>query len=449
MKLRIYNPTLDPNIWEKDLTLKPEIQDALLQIAQDFYKSTELKGDLQNILFLGSSANYNWTPTSDIDLHLVIDITQQGITPDYARRFMDNYAFKWNTEHEIEIKGHPVEVYLQDIGEKNSTPQLARPGAAIYSVFDEEWMVKPNREKIDLDPEKIRSKFQKIKKNIKELTDTQNLDKLKKLMKWIRNYRDAGLAKGGEFCIENIVFKALRHSGALTALKDAINTIYDRKASLNENDGQTSTIFGNIHDHELNSVGVGLNNHKGYGKKWRYSSKSGYVFWYEMPDELEKEIVSNFLKKNYDIDIKIHKDLKQVSKLNEMRLNYQLDRLCEIIDKSANLFLGWINKQNFKVTGFDVKPNDDTETHYNYMMGMPPEWKDEPDSKLLRWRYRKDLNTVYWWSFGIPNDDEKQEVDRWLRENLGVNRRPEHRILTADADSINLDDDYWKSHGQD
>ena len=140
MKLRVYNPTLDTNLWE-DKDLKPEVKEALLKVAQDFYDSTDLKGEFQNILFLGSSANYNWTPTSDIDLHIVVDIAAQNITPDYARKFMDGLACQWNTNHDIEIKGHPVEVYIQDIGEPNSTPDKARPGASIYSVFDDKWLL--------------------------------------------------------------------------------------------------------------------------------------------------------------------------------------------------------------------------------------------------------------------------------------------------------------------
>ena len=148
MKLRIYNKTLDPNLWLEGKKLNPEVKDALLKIAEDFYKSTDLKAEIQNILFLGSSANYNWTPTSDIDLHVVVDITDENITEDYARKFMDGLAFKWNSEHDIEIKGHPVELYLQDIGEPNATPQLAREGSAIYSIFDDQWMKEPNPQNI-------------------------------------------------------------------------------------------------------------------------------------------------------------------------------------------------------------------------------------------------------------------------------------------------------------
>ena len=233
MKLRVYNPTLDPNLWE-DKALKPEVKEALLKVAQDFYDSTDLKGEFQNILFFGSSANYNWTPTSDIDLHIVVDIAAQNITPDYARKFMDGLACQWNTNHDIEIKGHPVEVYIQDIGEPNSTPDKARPGASIYSVFDDKWLLEPNPQNIQIDADKLRKKYFQMKDKIENLLKTEDITKLKALMKSIKNYRDAGLAEGGEFSVENLVFKCLRHTGLLGQLKEAITKIYDRKASLPE-----------------------------------------------------------------------------------------------------------------------------------------------------------------------------------------------------------------------
>jgi len=234
MKLRVYNKTLDPNIWNEDKTLKPDIREHLLKIAEDFYNSTDLQGEIHNILFLGSSANYNWTPTSDIDLHVVIDIAEEKINEEYARKFMDSLGSKWNTEHDIEIKGHPVEVYIQDVREPNSDASLSRPGAAIYSLFDGRWIQEPTHEKLDIDADKIRRKFQVIQEKVKKLVETGDIEKLKELMKSIRNYRNTGLAKGGEFSTENLVFKALRKSGVLKTIKDTINTVYDKQVSLPE-----------------------------------------------------------------------------------------------------------------------------------------------------------------------------------------------------------------------
>jgi predicted nucleotidyltransferase len=232
--MRVYNKTLDTNLWNEDNTLKPEIRSALLKIANDFFKSTDLTVPILNILFLGSSANYNWTPESDLDLHVVIDVSQLNIDQTLTRSFMDGLAAKWNNNHEIEIKGHPVEVYLQDIRERNSTPELAREGASIYSVLSNQWLKQPNHQKPVIDKEKILQKYKSIKAKISDFVSSKDVDKLKALMKAIRKYRDAGLTRAGEFGTENLVFKALRTSGDLTKLKDAINSIYDKSVTVNE-----------------------------------------------------------------------------------------------------------------------------------------------------------------------------------------------------------------------
>lgn len=337
MKLRIYNPTLEPNLWNEDKTLNPEIRDALLKVAEDFYKSTDLTGDIHNILFLGSSANFNWNPKSDIDVHIIVDIAEEKINEEYARKFMDSLSFKWNTEHDIEIKGHPVEVYLQDVREPNSDAQRARKGSAIYSIFDNKWILEPEKHNIPLEVNKIKSKFQIIKKKIDGVIDSGNTDKLKELMISIRNYRDAGLSKGGEFSVENIVFKALRYSGYLEKLKGSIGSIYDKQRSLPEEGHvlahkKTEPLSEVVNTSKFLIVGcinkdleiiseidfIGGNNvthekvfqkNKQYNlgdwaelKNWRYKSTNNTIYWYDDPSEKQKFSVVEYLKEKYNVN---------------------------------------------------------------------------------------------------------------------------------------------------
>ncbi len=335
MKLRVYNDTLDPNIWNEDKTIKPEIREHLLKIAEDFYTATDLNGDIVDILFIGSSANYNWTPTSDMDLHIVIDIADEKINEEYARTFMDALAAKWNTEHDVEIKGHPVEVYLQDIREPNSNAKLSRPGAAIYSIFDGKWIQEPTHENIDFDADKIRKKFQSIQDKVKRLVETGDIEKLKELMKSIRNYRNTGLANGGEFCTENLVFKALRKSGVLKNIKDTINTVYDKQVSLPEhgnmqpsNDttpmnesiekylvvgwinkdleiiAEKDTVGGNNITHGYLMIkNPTFDDHQNWDdlRQWRYKSTTNTLYWYEDTSEEQRHTVIEYLKEKFGV----------------------------------------------------------------------------------------------------------------------------------------------------
>jgi predicted nucleotidyltransferase len=347
MKLRIYNKTLDPNIWNEDKTLKPDIREHLLKIAEDFYNSTDLQGEIHNILFLGSSANYNWTPTSDVDLHIVIDIAEEKINEEYARKFMDSLGSKWNTEHDIEIKGHPVEVYIQDVREPNSDASLSRPGAAIYSLFDGKWIQEPTHEKLDIDADKIRRKFQTIQEKVKKLVETGDIDKLKELMKSIRNYRNTGLANGGEFCTENLVFKALRKSGVLEKIKTTINTVYDKQVSLPEHGNmQPSTdtsplnesmkrpyiVVGSV-DNDLNVHGITdyenkyghttLPAYRSFHVRFRYNSKYNtlYLDTDNVDTEKQKDAILDYLNKKYGVvNPKIDRSLDYYDKGHDIDL---------------------------------------------------------------------------------------------------------------------------------
>lgn len=565
MKLRVYNKTLDPNIWGENKTLKPEVRDALLKIAEDFYNTTDLKAEIQNILFLGSSANYNWTPNSDIDLHVVIDIAGEKIHEDYARKFMDGLSFKWNSEHSIEVKGHPVEIYLQDVREPNSTSQQARPGSAIYSLFDDKWMLEPNPQNIKLDADKIRQKFHQLKKSITTLIETQNVDHMKKLMKSIRNYRDAGLAEGGEFSVENLVFKALRYSGDLAKLKDTIIKLYDKSASLpeggniqpdkkteplKENEGKPFIVVGSINGDldiksEIDYVGATGNYwntpvmHSGHGYiDWRYKSKTNTVYWKEEMNARMKDAVKIYLDRKYgiinskhsnvfqdymsqghyvnetenkpflivgmvfdDLSVKTVVDYKgaignfsnanvrhktndmyggirfrynstdntiywwspEYSRLNDNQKNAVIKDLKlkygivnpkeeastekykmrghklneDLIRKDANLYLGFINRETFKVIGTDV--HDEGLTHANWQPSLPKEYQWYFGTEALLWRYKREPNTVYWWStFPEPNEDEKRYVDDWLFKHANI-KYPTHQMISWAKDPESMD----------
>ena len=452
MKLRVYNKTLDPNLWD-DKTLKPEIKESLLKIAEDFYNSTDLKGEIQNILFLGSSANYNWTPTSDIDVHIVIDIAEERINEEYARKFMDGLAFKWNTEHDIEVKGHPVEVYLQDIREPNSNPKQAREGASIYSLHDDKWLLEPNPQNIKLDSDKVRKKFKLIKKKIEMLIQTEDIEKLKELMKAIRNYRDAGLSKGGEFGVENIVFKALRHNGDLKKMKDTINAIYDRKlslpeeghvlsykktpsANLNEQKKKDFLLVGvvlndltvqSIIDYEGRKNGVSDVNHedKGltHGVRWRYKSKNNTLYWWpgrsSRLTEKQRDVVLDYLNSKYSV----------VNPLQSFSTTMYFDDAHKVYENLNKPFLvvGVITDDLSIKSTIDYTGNSTDHVKMTNTWGV---------LKDVRWRYKSKTNTIYWMPHeSEPTTNQREEVIAHLRSKYQVINPRE----TSDANKYTFD----------
>jgi hypothetical protein len=440
VKFKIYNSTLDPKIWDENIVLNPDVKVSLLKVAQDFYRNTKLKAPIIDILFLGSTTNYNWTPTSDLDLHIIVDITKENIAPEHARQFMDGLGAGWNNSHEISIKGHPVEVYLQDQTEKNSTPAQARKGSTIYSLLKGVWLKTPDRQQIDIDKEKIKEKYRKIKKMVDEFVEDRDVEKLKKLMKALKNYRNAGLEQVGEFSTENLVFKALRHTEVITKLKDAINTLYDKSVSITEvgvekppflvvgitNDSfqvmaQKDMIGDKVHHENLHSPNYDTNNIEIH---WRYKSSNNTLYWWQtdirqIADTRKvvdiRDTTLDYLRNKYGV-------VNPKESYSRMDFFISAHRINENVGV-GNLYVGIVTPK-LKVVGRKATPKA-----AGHMLLFP----DYHSKEYRSWRFRYDLNILYWWD--TPEEDEKEEVLQWLRKNLGVTQRPK-QVVMASVDTV-------------
>ncbi|NBR26138.1 MAG: hypothetical protein EBU08_20615 [Micrococcales bacterium] len=107
-----FNARLNPRIWGQDEHLKPQVRDALMKIADDFRATLGVKDlDLKDITLSGSNAAYTYTPNSDIDLHLVVDIPNDEV----YRELFDAKKYAYNNQHNIKIGGYDVELYVHTV----------------------------------------------------------------------------------------------------------------------------------------------------------------------------------------------------------------------------------------------------------------------------------------------------------------------------------------------
>ena len=134
---------LNPKVWNSDNTLKPEVRQALIDIANSYFESLELDLTVKDILFTGSLANYGWTDGSDIDLHLIVDYNNLKDIP-----FLEDYLYlkkkNWLDKHNISIYGFEVEPFAKN--EENEYEYKA-----IYSVMNNDWVVSPRKDKPTID----------------------------------------------------------------------------------------------------------------------------------------------------------------------------------------------------------------------------------------------------------------------------------------------------------
>jgi hypothetical protein len=226
-----YQKSLNPDFWEDDVFVD-RIRKKLLRISRDFYKELELETEIVDICLTGSLANYNYMESSDIDVHILIDFTEINEDTDLVKQAIDGQRFIWNLRHDVIIKGHEVELYIQDSNEKHRS-------TGVYSLLNEKWIVKPKYNPPDVDTEDVDEKYERYESDIKRL---ENLSKeklepeesekyyeyCKELKRKIMKSRRDALDTEGEFSIENLVFKKLRNEGMIERLIDVTTEFYDK-----------------------------------------------------------------------------------------------------------------------------------------------------------------------------------------------------------------------------
>ncbi|CAB4137799.1 Putative amidoligase enzyme [uncultured Caudovirales phage] len=221
-----FNDQLNPAIWSGE-KMKPEVREKLMVIAQDFKEFLGLSDlEVKDITVSGSNAGYTYTPHSDIDLHLVVDIPQADES-DVYRELFDAKKYQYNDQHNITIGGYDVELYVED-ARKQPVSQ------GIYSVLNNDWVKIPLKRKATVNDEAVKSKFEDIGQRIESAIASGNSEKIATLARKIKNMRQAGLDEHGELGAENLAYKMLRNQGMIKKLYDARQAAQDAEMSLNE-----------------------------------------------------------------------------------------------------------------------------------------------------------------------------------------------------------------------
>jgi hypothetical protein len=234
IKSFIIRNSLNTKVWDGD-KLKPEIRKKLLLIAKNFFKDLELEPNvkLQDITLTGSISNYNWSKFSDIDLHLRIDFSTVDDDEDFVQNYVLAKKTIWNNKHDIKMYGFPVEVYVENIGE-------AHVASGLYSILNDKWLVVPKKKELQIDLDDIRSKAEGYLGSMSVLQDLMKkkkydevIEMVEKIQDKLKRMRSSGLARGGEFSVENLAFKALRRSPFIAQITNLKTGAYDKMMTMN------------------------------------------------------------------------------------------------------------------------------------------------------------------------------------------------------------------------
>ena len=221
------NPDLHKDVWDivdDRVKLKKEIKDQLIKIAMDFF----LTLDVEDITLTGSMANFNYSEHSDFDVHILMDFSKINDDAELVKQLMLSKKSLWNEKHNIKIKNHDVEMYVQGTDEVHYS-------TGVYDLIKDEWIAEPAYQAVDIDKTAIIDKVQDIMGRIESVMQSPNrLKEIDKLKEKIRNMRQCGLETGGEYSIENLAFKTLRNIGEITKLYATATSDYDAMMSIDE-----------------------------------------------------------------------------------------------------------------------------------------------------------------------------------------------------------------------
>ena len=218
----VVNKRLNPKIWT-DNELDPAVAAKLQEIAQAFEKFVAIELDVVDYTITGSNANYTWTEYSDLDLHIIIS----NAPTDEQRELFNAKKALWAEQHTITVKGLPVECYVQGQDEPHHS-------TGVYSLGTMDWIVEPKKIKPQVDDASVEAKKDGMLSEIEVALLSKDLEKMRVVKERIVKMRKAGLARAGEWSVENLVFKILRNLGLIDQLAEKIRELEDQELSLEQ-----------------------------------------------------------------------------------------------------------------------------------------------------------------------------------------------------------------------
>ena len=221
-----FHDTLNPKLWN-GMDLKPEVASKLDEIVGLFKEYLDIPEDaIVDVQITGSSANYNYTPYSDLDVHLIVDYDKVHEDCPLVNGYLWSMKNNFNREHDITIYDVPVELYAENANE-------GAVSNGIYSLKSNDWIKQPEKIEPLKDDKAVKAKYNEIQDTVDK---TEDSEVARELLSKIYAMRKSGLAEGGELSTENLAFKMLRNSQAIDKLRDIIKANIDKNLSLESED---------------------------------------------------------------------------------------------------------------------------------------------------------------------------------------------------------------------
>lgn len=224
---RLTSHQLNPLLFD-DESLKPQIKQKILDIVDAFIDYIQVNIRIMDIRLVGSNASYNYGEHSDLDVHIVTDLSEISDPETIARLYFDSVKKNFKDSYDIKIKGIEVEIYVEDINASTMSN-------GIYSVMKDKWIKEPIPSQ-NPSEETIEAAEQIEEYIIDNILKSNSVDDLQGIIDNLYLLRKDSLSSEGETGAGNLAFKSLRNKGILDRIKDIIRDKESRELSLESKD---------------------------------------------------------------------------------------------------------------------------------------------------------------------------------------------------------------------
>ncbi len=415
-----FHDALNPDLWE-NYKLKPEVKDQLLKIANDFILELGVAiPKIKDITISGSNAAYSYTPYSDLDLHILIDFNELSDDEIYQELFTAKKNL-YNEEHDIEVYGVPVELYVQDSNQKHIS-------LGEYSIVNDDWIRIPKKQKANFDQEATKAKFEKLGSMIELALKSNSLEKVEKVLDVLKRYRQAGLSNKGEFGPENLSYKALRNLGYIQKLYDYKNQLHSKDLSLTVKEvldtqpGKSNKAKWDFSDSDMQELNFTASN----GQQYRLDFLAPYIG----PDEINQYNLLPDASDKY-LDNGFFVQFEQVNKRNPFKQGKQgiegTGAAAEIFGIVSNAILQFVKKKKPTYLYFQAAESNRISLYsamVKRLLPYLPSWKSQgPSSDGVFTLYSPFKKVTKEASGYIPSEKEKN--DPRFKTALTVDVKPD------------------------
>ena len=326
---------LNPIIFDESNKLRPLVRKSLLRVISKYIESSEIisMSDVIDAQLVGSIASYNFTPYSDLDVHLVVNMEAVSCDPALFQLACNAERSNFNKNYDITIKGIEIEMYVEDV--KASTASNG-----IYSLYKDEWIKFPQKITVpnyDSDEEYIAllDKWKSLAETV--LGSANEAQQVQDYINNLYNLRRTSIMTEGEFGKGNLVFKEIRNLGLLDKLKEKQYELSSKELSLESmTESNVINMFRGI-DKNLEKFDDGVD-------WWTVSEEDAYDYGPGMSDNPDQAAV---LKTQLDLSKYRIPQIKDKD-INSIYTNSDLLRLLnlDLLKKDRNEIVFIDDKQN-------------------------------------------------------------------------------------------------------